>query len=1344
VPTTPRRGPRPVAPAMPEGRIEVDAPPELVAAEGGGVALMSALPMLGSAGSIIFVAATSPGPRGFLAAGMFLLASLGFVAASLTRQRSQRQNAVLNKRREYLRHLRGVRTAARDAAHRQRLATTWRFPDPGSLAGLAEERSRVWERNSADAEFLEVRYGLSTQPLAVELAAPATGSSETLDPVSATALHRLLATHATQADLPATLDLSAHPRLSVLGSPEPARALVRAMLCSGAAFHSPDDLRIAVLAPVERQAAWEWLKWLPHAGSPRRSDGAGPRRLVCADLDELASLLPADLAGRPRFARRTESAPLTPLPQVVLVVDGAHLPPTSTLVGEDGVQGMTVVELSRPVPDERGRAEPPALVDAVLPDAVQLVVGEAGADGRIRLEVRQHRTAPTGAVADQLGVAGAEAFARRLAPMFSEGGLAGGSPLTSSAELTSLLGFPDLRELDVATAWQPRPARDLLRVPIGVDPDGAPVHLDIKESAQQGMGPHGLIVGATGSGKSELLRTLVLGMALRHSPSQLNLVLVDFKGGATFAGMADLPHVSALITNLEQELPLVDRMQDALTGEMVRRQEVLRRAGNLSSVAEYERARAAGTDLAPLPNLFVVVDEFSELLAAKPEFIDLFNAMGRLGRSLGLHLLLASQRLEEGRLRGLDSHLSYRVGLRTFSGSESRTVLGVPDAAELPSVPGLAFLRPEPSTLIRFKTAYVSGPPRAVAARAGAGAAAGAHRVLPFTLAPVPTGAAPGDDTPNGDDTAPTAPERLHAMPDEPSVLNLAVDLLRGHGPAAHQVWLPPLEAAIGLEELMPDLAVDPELGLISAGWRSAPPLTVPLGLVDRPLDQRRDTLVADLAGAAGHVAVVGAPRSGKSTLLRTLVAALALRSTPQEVQFFVLDFGGGTFASLAGLPHVSGLGTRADPDVVRRIVAEVSGIIDAREAYFRTQSIDSIETYRARRAAGTADDGWGDVFLVVDGWSTLRAEFEELEQTLHQLAQRALNYGVHVAASAGRWGDFRSAIRDLFGTRLELRLGDPLDSEFDRKMAQNVPADRPGRGLVPGRFHFLSALPRLDGGGTTGLGDGVAALATEIRSAWPGRPGPRLRLLPAQIDATAVRARVDHPGRRILLGIDERALAPVGLDVDVDPHLLVFGDGGSGKSALLRLYVDEVLRTRTAAQAQLVLVDYRRALLGEVPEEYLLHYLPNSAQATPALADLAGYLRGRLPGPEVTPAQLRSRSWWNGAEVFVLVDDYDLVATSTGSPLAPLLELLPQARDLGLHLVLARRSGGAGRALFEPVLQSLRDLAGPALLLSGSPEEGPLVGTTRPRRLVPGRGQLVTRERGVEIVQTAWLPPTS
>jgi S-DNA-T family DNA segregation ATPase FtsK/SpoIIIE len=467
------------------------------------------------------------------------------------------------------------------------------------------------------------------------------------------------------------------------------------------------------------------------------------------------------------------------------------------------------------------------------------------------------------------------------------------------------------------------------------------------------------------------------------------------------------------------------------------------------------------------------------------------------------------------------------------------------------------------------------------------------------------------------------------------------------------------------------------------------------------------------------------------------------------ESQFFVLDFGGGTFAPLSDLPHVAGVGTRSEPEVVRRILAEVTGIVDRREAYFRSNGIDSIETYRSRRAQGRADDGYGDVFLVIDGWSTLRSDFDDLEMEVQQLATRGLTFGLHIVTGGARWADFRASMRDLLGTRLELRLGDPMDSEIDRKVAALVPSGRPGRGLVQGKLHFLAALPRIDGEPTADtLGDGVEALIKRVSSAWTGPPGPKLRLLPDRIDLDRIRelagvsldaAPGESEERRLLVGINEKELAPVGINADTEPHLLIFGDGQSGKSAVLRTYVREVMRTRTAKQAQIVVVDYRRSLLGEVPEEYLLNYLTSAAQAQPALKDLAGYLESRIPGPDVSPEQLRNRSWWTGAEVFVVVDDYDLVATQQNSPVALLQPLLAQARDVGLHVVVARRSGGASRALYEPVIQSMRDLAMPGLLLSGSRDEGPLIGNVRPSISQPGRGQLITRDRGREVVQMAW-----
>ncbi|MGQ0624021.1 MAG: type VII secretion protein EccCa [Sporichthyaceae bacterium] len=1314
---------RPEAPIAPQGQVVLQPPPELVPAEGGSSILMNLLPMLASVGSVVFVATTQPGGKGYATAGMFLLASVGFVAVSVLRQRGQRTSKVADQRREYLRYLSGVRTTAREAAARQRDALTWIHPDPAHLPALAADRTRIWERAPADPSFLTARHGVAAQPLSLELVAPESAPIDQLDPVAVSALHRLLMTHRIQPDLPVAFDLRAFAKVELTGTKTAqVSALARALVTQAAAFHSPEHLVIAVVANAERRADWEWVKWLPHNASPRERDGAGPARQVADSLEDLIPLLPEEVTERPRFGAGAVGPSGSPLlPHVLVIVDGGHVPASNPLVTPEGVAGVTVLEL------------PQAWTEVTDPHVLRFGITDRDRpDGRVLTTAATLRGEGISVWADQLAVAEAEALARRLAPLWTTGAKARSAAGASGvADLFDLLDIGDVRDFDIDTAWLPRPNRDRLRVPVGNTEDGVPVTMDIKESAQQGMGPHGLVVGATGSGKSEFLRTLVLGLVVTHSPAALNLILVDFKGGATFAGMSELPHVSAVITNLADELTLVDRMQDALAGEMVRRQELLRAAGNFASVKDYEKARLGGADLAPLPSLFIVVDEFSELLSAKPDFAELFVAIGRLGRSLAIHLLLATQRLEEGRLKGLDSHLSYRVGLRTFSAQESRTVLGVDHAYTLPPVPGLGYLRPDQSTLIRFTASYVSGPPP-VRRAAPIGAVAPA-RIVPFTTIPVllPAAAEP----------EPVEPEARQS--ETRSEVDIVVERLRGRGPAAHQVWLAPLDQPDTLDSLLGDLTVVAGLGLVSPSWRAKGSLVVPLGAVDKPAEQCRDTLVVDLGGAGGHLALVGGPRSGKSTLLRTLVTSLALTRTPAEVQCYVLDFGGGTFTPLTSLPHIAGVATRSEPDIVRRVVAEVIGIANAREAYFRANGIDSIETYRARKLAGTADDGYGDVFLLIDGWATIRADFEALEVELTDLATRGLTFGVHLVVASARWNDFRSTIKDQFGTRLELRLGDPTDSEIDRKAAGNVPAGRPGRGLAAGRNHILIALPRIDADHDPAtLGAGIEHLIQAITSASALPSGPKLRLLPERVALTEIRTGVpDDP--RLILGIGERDLAPLGLDAAADPMLTVYGDGGSGKSTLLRTYAREVMHLFPAAQAQLAVVDYRRALLGEVPQEYLFEYMTGSAGAGPALAELAQYLKGRLPGPDVTPTQLRERSWWTGKDVYLIVDDYELVSGSTGSPLAPLVELLPQARDIGLHLVIARRSGGAARALYEPVIQAMRDLASPGVVLPGDPSEGALVGNARPRPGVPGRAQLVTRERGIEVVQIAFTEPS-
>ncbi|WP_280458244.1 type VII secretion protein EccCa [Nocardia carnea] len=1345
------RRPRIAPPRAPGGEVALTAPPEVPRAVPAPL-MMKIMPVVMVLAVIGMIAMMATMGRNILANPfmmmfpMMMIMSMVGMMAGYRGGGGKRAVELNEERKDYFRYLDQIRKEVRRTGGKQLESLGWSHPEPADLLSLVGTR-RMWERRPNDPDFGHVRVGLGSHRLATKLARPETGPLEDLEPVSTVALRRFVRTHSVVHRLPTAVSLRAFPAINIGGDAAEARTLVRSMLMELAAFHGPDHLAVAIVCSDPDAAVWAWAKWLPHLQHPVQRDGMGSVRMMYQSLGELETALSAELLERGRFMRNPQ--PTQGRLHLVVVIDDGYVSGNERLVAESGLDSVTVVDLTAP---EGGLAARRGL---------QLVCSHGEVSAKSAAGVERFATA------DSVSTAEAEAFSRalaryRLATAAQIVSLGEGT--TADPGLMALLNISDAAQIDPARVWRPRTARERLRVPIGITPDGTPVEIDIKESAENGMGPHGLCIGATGSGKSEFLRTLVLSLVTTHSPDALNLVLVDFKGGATFLGLDPLPHVAAVITNLEDELSLVDRMKDALAGEMNRRQELLRSAGNYANVNDYEKARAAGVPLDPLPALFVVVDEFSELLSQKPDFAELFVMIGRLGRSLHVHLLLASQRLEENKLRGLESHLSYRIGLRTFSANESRAVLGITDAYHLPSVPGSGYLKSDASDPLRFNASYVSGPyeaPQGTATEDGGPVAR--QRPGLFTAAPVEVPeTVDAEDTGPAESAAPINPLlELPPPPSQPaaaapdgegvpdSLLDVVVKRLTGHGRPAHEVWLPPLDESPTVDMLLPD-----------PDWRSPMnrhgQLWMPIGVIDKPYEQRRDVLTINLAGAQGNVAVVGGPQSGKSTTLRAIIMATAATHTPEQVQVYCLDFGGGSMAGLVGTPHVGSVAGRLDGDRVRRTIAELTSLMRLREERFAEQGIESMAEYRRRKFAalqqGIADpfpeDAFGDIFLVIDGWAAIREEFESLEPQINAIAGQGLSFGIHLLIGASRWAEIRPVVKDQIGTRIELRLGDPTDSEMGRRVAHQVPVGRPGRGLTADHLHMLIALPRLDSDSDpASLAEGVSRARTELAQLYPNRRAPQVRMLPLKFERAELleqaRARgIESNATRVVVGLGESELQPLVMDFNAEPHFMAFADVESGKTTLLRNIVMGITENSTTEQARVIMIDYRRTMLGVVEGDQLAGYSTSSQTCGPMIKEVAGYLAKRIPGSDITPQQLRDRSWWTGPEIYIVVDDYDMVAAGSANPFQPLVEFLPQARDIGMHLIVSRRIGGVSRALFDPILGTMKNMSVETLIMSGSKDEGKLVGDVRPTKLPPGRGVLVSRSRGIEMVHIAHLDP--
>ncbi|WP_411133192.1 type VII secretion protein EccCa [Streptomyces sp. C10] len=1315
----PARTTRP--PAASAARI-IEAPPNLPEGKAGNIA-MSLLPIAGVMSSVVMMTVVRNSQFAGLGAIILVVTVIGSVALVFS-QRGKAQRTRRTQREAYLAYLEDLREELAGEERERRERADVLNPPPAALYDIVRDPARLWERRRADGDFLRVRVGTGEMPVR-DLQIAQQGSS-VLTPPDRFMLNEasaLMARFRTGTELPLTVPLDRVGNVSVIGAREDCLRVARALLVQAAALHAPDDVAMAIAVPGDRLADWEWAKWLPHLLDTEQFDGPVAARRIAPSALQLARLLGPELRRRASYAaevRRGLSGKdaLSMTSRLLVVADGhgedaVDLPRPDEAVGLREM-GVTVLHLL-----EQRVQEPGHVGVRITVDGDQVLIE----DLRAQEPVSAH-----GSV-DEAGIPFAEGLARMLAPLRLSAESLADAPLTGPVDFAELLGVDDVAQLDLSRLWAPRGERAFLRVPIGINDAREPVLLDLKESSELGMGPHGLCVGATGSGKSELLRTIVLALVATHPPEDLALVLVDYKGGATFAPFADLPHVAGVITNLENQAGLVERVHASLAGEVKRRQRVLKDAGNVADIGDYAALRASGrSDLEALPHLFVVIDEFGELLTAKPDFIDLFLSIGRIGRSIGVHLLLSSQRIEGGHLKGLDTYLSYRLGLRTFSADESRTVLDTADAFHLPPLPGFGYLKVDTSHYDRFKASYVSGAYRGPVQREGN------EDTEPLAL--------PYDtfNTLSTEEDADAQEPGVRRREMGPTKLGVVVEQLANAAGAVRRIWLPPLPDAIALDAVAGPLNVGAR-GMQLAGRRG--PLEVPLGLLDDPARQWQGQWYLDLTMAGGHAAVIGGPQSGKTTLLRTLVLSLALTHTPQEVGIYGLDLVGGGLAALAGLPHVGGIASRADRERAARTVDEVRNMLAAREGLFREHGIDSLSQLRDLHAAGRLPQlASAEIVLVIDGFGALRDDFEELDDDVADILKRGGGYGIHVVAGMLRWNDVRIAVQSSFGTRVELRLNDPSESSIDHKLAATLSPDEPGRVLTDRKLFAQVALPRTDGlADTADLGAVLERTVRTIRATWSGEVAQPVRVLPHVVEPHLLPGPVAEP-QRVPIGLDQTALNPVVLDLfQHDQHLLIMGDSECGKTNLLKTIAGGLIERYSEDELVFAVMDPRRSLRGAIPEEFNGGYAYNAKMCAGLATGIATVLDKRLPDDAAGPQELEPGSWGVGPRIVVLVDDYDVLTTAGQEPLEPFLPYIPSAVDIGLHFVLTRRVAGASRGIYEPLVQGLRESGSSALLMAGDRGEGQLFPGVYASQQPAGRGVLIRRGQPNRLIQTVYSP---
>ncbi|BBZ46206.1 type VII secretion protein EccCa [Mycobacterium parmense] len=1282
-------------PTTRKGAITIEAPPELPRVIPPSL-LRRALPVvivMLIVGMIVALFATGMrviSPQTLFFPFVLLLAATALYRGTGNKMRTEEVDA---ERADYLRYLSVVRDNIRTHAAQQRAAAQWSHPDPATLATVPGSR-RQWERDPHDPDFLVLRAGRHQVPLDTPLRVNETADEIDLEPVSHSALRSLLDTHRTVRDVPTGIDLTKVSHITVLGEPQDVRGALRAWVAQAVTWHDPTVLGVALATRDLESPDWSWLKWLPHVDVPGELDGVGPARFLSTEPDELVALLAPTLQDRPAFTGRPADA----LRHLLIIVDDADYDVKASALAL-GRAGVTVVHYS---------ATPPHREQYSDPEKPILRISGGGRGGSIARWLTGGWQ-PYIDSADQLGAEEAASLARQLSRWDSNPTHTGlRSAATRGASFTTLLNIPDASQLDVPTLWAPRRRDDELRVPIGVTTTGEPLIFDLKDEAEGGMGPHGLMIGMTGSGKSQTLMSILLALLTTHSADRLIVIYADFKGEAGADSFRDFPQVVAVISNMAEKKSLADRFADTLRGEVARREALLRESGRrvqgsaFNSVVEYENAIAAGHDLPPLPTLFVVADEFTLMLADHPEYAELFDYVARKGRSFRIHILFASQTLDVGKIKDIDKNTSYRIGLKVASPSVSRQIIGVDDAYHIESGKehkGEGFLVPAPgATPIKFRSTYVDGiydPPRQA-------------KQIVLQSIPEPRVFTAGRVEPDQAVVVPGPEEEEMGGPPRKLIATIGEQLAR-YGPRAPQLWLPPLDEPIPLTTVLARSGVSPR----EMRW--------PLGEIDKPFEMRRDPLVFDATSSAGNMVIHGGPKSGKSTALQTFIMSAASMHSPREVTFYCLDYGGGQLRALEDLAHVGSVASALEPERIRRTFGELEQLLLSRQkrGMFRDNN------------GRAPDDGYGEVFLVIDNLYAFGRDNTDQFNTrnpllgkVSELVNIGLGYGIHVVVTTPSWLEVPLAMRDGLGLRLELKLHDARDSNVRvigalRRPADAVPHDQPGRGLTMAGEHFLFAAPELD------------QLAT-INARYPGVAAPPVRLLPTNLAPEAVEPLYRGP-EQVVIGQREEDLAPVVVHFADNPLLMVFGDSKTGKTTLLRHIIRTIRENSTPDQVAFTVLDRRLHLVDEplFPDN---EYTANIDRIIPAMLGLANIIESRRPPAGLSAADL-ARWTYEGHTHYLIIDDVDQIPDSPAMsgpyvgqrPWAPLLGILSQAADLGLRVIVTARATGSGHALMtNSLLRRFNDLQATTLMLSGSQQDGGKIRGQRFGRLPAGRAILL------------------
>lgn len=1122
-------------------------------------------------------------------------------------------------------------------------------PGVHECMALAQSVSRqLWERTIKDADFLSVRLGTGDIPSNVEVKIPHAQLSVEDNPFLKQA-EELRDRHLTLKGVPVCHSLMSNPITGISGQRDNVIKTAWRIVLDIAAHHSYDDIRIVCVYPPSEKRKWDWMRWLPHVWDPSRS-----RRYLTCEPEESRFIL-RETAEILKIRRRDAADHSTSSKK-----DGPEKPFYVVILADKSLAD-SCGEQFLPENSSLGFAALYAYGDlGLLPAECQSVIS-CDSPSFIQNTRPDARTRKISYTPDEVRAEWLDEFARSLAPvrLIQTGA---GSSLPSKISFLQGFNVTRVNELDVLGRWGSSYSPDSLAVPIGIRENGDTFFFDVYEKA---MGPHGVTAGTSGSGKSEMLTTWLLSMALTFSPEDVNFALIEFKGNDLSNILKGLPHVAGVISNLNDPSTIVRGLK-SLKGEKDRRMRLFEQCNFLSSKSisayqSYQKMFGERDGLAPLPYLIIVIDEFAELVTQFPEFNDEIISIARVGRSVGMYMVLTMQS-PQGVVKGqVSSNTKFKICLRTANTSESKEILGTDDAFNI-SAPGRAYVKVGNNEVYeQVQTFYSKAPYRPEAGSKGP------VREIKLVL-------------PNGSRKRPDFYEKTTGKNEANAgegvaVSNYIIEEANAHDIVhARPVWKEPLSGKIILSELIADkMAIDLEAKTWTEKNKG---LSVTVGLIDNPEKQDQYPLVLDFVND-GHQVLYGAPSTGKTTFLQTLLLSAAMTYTPDQVNFLILDYGSFILKVFDALPHTIITADPTDDEKLAKARDFLQDELSSRRKLFSSLGVANLQAYRE-----TSGKVMPAIIVAADNMSSLSGQNSDLMNLLVLAARDGASLGIYLMLTAGNPGSYMYKISNFVKSNHTLQMNEKSDYKTlvggDGKM---TPGKVKGRGLTSGALEYQTAL-FADGASEAECSQRLKDTCALLAESWQGRRAS-LAEAEAQDAAPVESGELAFSEGGVQIGITKKGREPVNFSFRAMNGCIISGTYGGGKSSILGMIAQALGRDE---KTKVYVYEEKPFIETLCPNAKTVHTIE---EADAMILDLADEFDKRDEDSE--------------GRIALLIDDFYMFYQDISQKSADILESIAQGGlDRNMYLYITCSTKGLSKFGFGTVKLFKALLAGGNAIVTG------------------------------------------